>query len=682
VAGTPVVVGPSPTSATVAGLNPGGSYVFEVVGANEVGSSPDAASPSATLPAALTISSPASLAVGEDSVTYPSVTMTAAGGTGGDGWTLLSGTVPTGLSLSPTGALSGSPSAAGSVTFTVQVTDSGLATADQQETVDILPVPEVTGVLLGGTVNAPYSQSLSGTGGTSPYVWSVTAGSLPVGLSLISTGVISGTPTSSGAVTFTVQLTDLNDVTATLQYTVTVAAATPPSLSLLGAPPASTHTSVPGTTVAPSASIGSGYNDHLSGPSLGGPWTWSVTGGALPPGVQMDAGGALNGTPTAGGAYSFTVTAIDANGDTYAETLTLAVLAGPAAPTAPTAPTSPPVSAPPTAPNFNVGAAGSSNLTAPGTGPFVWSVASGALPPGLSLSAVGELSGTVDIPGTYNVTLERVAVNGATVLDAITVNVWPSDLNSRPMASTPDGGGYWVVGANGAVKAFGDAKLYGSLLGHRGGAPVINMAATPDGEGYWLLAANGAVSAFGNARSYGSILTRHLNQPVVAMTVTPDGKGYWLIASDGGVFSFGDAHFYGSAAPARLGSPVVGFAAVAGGTGYWLVTATGAVLPYGSARSYGHVTNTKLVGPVVGIAATPNGEGYWLVAKDGGVFAFGSAKFHGSLGRHGSVHPIYGMVATNDGGGYWLVAQNGGVTAFGDATDHGSADGLGVGAHS
>ena len=72
------------------------------------------------------------------------------------------------------------------------------------------------------------------------------------------------------------------------------------------------------------------------------------------------------------------------------------------------------------------------------------------------------------------------------------------------------------------------------------------MAATPDGGGYWMVAADGGIFAFGDAPFYGSTGSIHLNQPIVGMAPTPDGGGYWMVAADGGIFTFGDAPFYGS----------------------------------------------------------------------------------------------------------------------------------------
>src|SRR5205823_6079727 len=76
--------------------------------------------------------------------------------------------------------------------------------------------------------------------------------------------------------------------------------------------------------------------------------------------------------------------------------------------------------------------------------------------------------------------------------------------------------------------------------------PIVAMASTPDGGGYWLAARDGGIFTFGNATYHGSTGNTHLNQPIVAMASTPDGGGYWLAARDGGIFTFGNAGFYGS----------------------------------------------------------------------------------------------------------------------------------------
>jgi hypothetical protein len=120
------------------------------------------------------------------------------------------------------------------------------------------------------------------------------------------------------------------------------------------------------------------------------------------------------------------------------------------------------------------------------------------------------------------------------------------------MAVTPDGGGYWLATADGAVYAFGDAHLYsgaggqlpyGSEQGLPLGGPIVGIAATPNGRGYWLVGGDGSVYGFGDATNYGSMGGKVLNDPIVGMAVDPDTGGYWLVASDGGMFAFGDAPF-------------------------------------------------------------------------------------------------------------------------------------------
>jgi ribosomal protein L24E len=232
------------------------------------------------------------------------------------------------------------------------------------------------------------------------------------------------------------------------------------------------------------------------------------------------------------------------------------------------------------------------------------------------------------------------------------------------IASTPDGGGYWMVSANGGVFSFGDATFYNSLAGDHLNQPIVGIAATPDGHGYWLVASDGGVFAFGNAGYYGSTGGIHLNKPVVGIAATPDGHGYWLVASDGGIFTFGDAGFHGSMGAHPLNKPVVGIASSPNGHGYWEVASDGGIFAFGNAGFYGSTGAIRLNKPVVAMESTNNGTGYWMVASDGGIFAFGNASFHGSTGGTPLVSPVVGMTAPSQVG-YWLGASDGGVFSFG-----------------
>jgi hypothetical protein len=71
--------------------------------------------------------------------------------------------------------------------------------------------------------------------------------------------------------------------------------------------------------------------------------------------------------------------------------------------------------------------------------------------------------------------------------------------------------------------------------------PVVGMAATPDGGGYWLVAADGGIFTFGDATYEGSGATTGVSAPVSGVVATTSGKGYWLLVEDGNVLNFGDA---------------------------------------------------------------------------------------------------------------------------------------------
>jgi hypothetical protein len=226
-------------------------------------------------------------------------------------------------------------------------------------------------------------------------------------------------------------------------------------------------------------------------------------------------------------------------------------------------------------------------------------------------------------------------------------------------------GGYWLVGDDGGVFAFGDAQFKGALAGQPLAAPVMGMAATPTRQGYWLVGADGGVFAFGDAVFQGGLAAKTLAAPIAGMAAAPKGGGYWLVGEDGGVFAFGDAGYFGGLAGQTLAAPVVGMAATPSGFGYWLVAADGGVFAFGDAVYRGGLAGQALAAPVVGITSSPSGLGYWLVGADGGVFALGDAVFQGAAGR--LAQPAVAVAATPDGNGYWLAGSDAGVFSFGKA---------------
>jgi hypothetical protein len=239
------------------------------------------------------------------------------------------------------------------------------------------------------------------------------------------------------------------------------------------------------------------------------------------------------------------------------------------------------------------------------------------------------------------------------------------------MASTANGRGYWLAGADGGVFAFG-APFHGSIRRQRLAQPVVGIAATPNGRGYWLVARDGGVFGFGNARYYGSLGRVHLRAPIRALAATPAGTGYWLLGQDGGVFAFGHAHYYGSVPAKKSRAPAVGLAPTPSGRGYWIATSDGAVVAFGDAHSFAPATPGRAVATTVGIASNGTSRGYWLIGDDGGVFGYGNARFYGNaVGLVAAVQRAVQIVGTPDGHGYRvLVAPRqivGGVIAMGDS---------------
>jgi hypothetical protein len=174
------------------------------------------------------------------------------------------------------------------------------------------------------------------------------------------------------------------------------------------------------------------------------------------------------------------------------------------------------------------------------------------------------------------------------------------------------------------------------LAGTHLAGPVVGMAATPDGHGYWLATADGAVYAYGDAANYGSQPATRLNAAVVAIAAAPGGEGYWLVSKDGEVFSFGRATAYGSTSNLRLSVPIVGMAATPQGNGYWLVGKDGGVFSFGAATFYGSAIGIAH-GPAVTVVPTSDGGGYWVVSANGTVTGFGDAGSQGSSLTKGTV---------------------------------------------
>lgn len=358
---------------------------------------------------------------GTKGAVYPNQQLMATGGTSPYTWSVAGGALPAGLSLSNTGLISGTPSAIpASYSFTVRATDgvNCSATTAMQiviacPTLSIGPVPLPSGVQY-----AAYSRTLSVGGGTAPYTWSLASGVLPTGLTLSSGGVLSGTPTGLGSSTFTVRATDADNCASTQQYTFTVDY---PPITIL--PP----TLPDATRLVP-------YFQQITAMGGTSPYTFSRLTGSLPTGLTISSSGVISGTTTAApGTYSFTVQALDANNAPGTQPYSITIRCPNF------------VITPATLSNGTVGSAYSAPLTATGgSAPYVWSVLSGALPSGLSLSSNGIISGTPTQATTASFTIEaRDAFNCAvTSLYTLAVNCPSISITPSSLASAYYGTAY------------------------------------------------------------------------------------------------------------------------------------------------------------------------------------------------------------------------------------------------
>jgi outer membrane autotransporter protein len=346
-----------------------------------------------------------------------STTVTASGGTAAYTYAVTSGSLPSGITLSPTGVISGTSTVAGNFTFTVTATDSSTGagapfTGARTYTLTVAAPTVVVGptTLPNPTVGVAYSQNVVASGGTAPYTFAVTAGVTPDGLTLTTAGVLSGTPGAAGTFNFTVTATDSNGFTGNRAYTVTVAA---PTITVA---PAS----------LPNAVAGQAYSTTLSAAGGTAPYSFAVTAGSLPSGITLAPTGVLSGTSTVAGTFNFTVSATDSSsgaGAPFSGSRAYALTVG-----APAV-----VVAPATLPNPTVGTAYSQTVTASGgTAPYTFAVTAGATPSGLTLSTAGVLSGTPTAAGTFNVTITATDGNGFTGARAYTVTAGGPTLVLTP----------------------------------------------------------------------------------------------------------------------------------------------------------------------------------------------------------------------------------------------------------
>ena len=373
-----------------------------------------------------------------------SQTLNASGGTPPYAWSTIAGALPAGIVLNPNGTLGGAADAAGVFSFTARVTDSAALNFSKQFTLNVTSGLTITTApsLPPSSVGSDYSQPLSAAGGVAPYTWSIVAGALPAGLSIdASTGTISGVLTAAGVFTFTTQVIDRGAGVATKQFTLLTAAGL--------------------TIVTPPILSGGAINMPYSQPlvATGGIplLTWSISSGQLPPGLSLDpSSGAISGIASEAGSFSFTVQVSDSASLKVSKQLTITIAPGLTISTAPALPA-----------GAEGAAYGLTLVAAGGRSPYIWSIISGSLPPGLDLDpSNGRISGTLSAAGTFGFTAQVSDSGSVGASKQFTITIAPHlAITTSPLVSNLMAGTVFTLAlaANGGTPPYVWAVTAGSL---------------------------------------------------------------------------------------------------------------------------------------------------------------------------------------------------------------------------
>lgn len=312
--------------------------------------------------------------------------LTTTGGSGGYTYTLNSGSLPGGLGMSSSGLISGTPTATGTFSFTVKSTDSTSQTKLKTYVVAIAN-PTITAspgsTTFNGTRTIAFSQQLTGGGGTAPYTFSVDTGPMPPGITLGSTGLISGTPTTAATYPIVVKVTDSSGgggpYLSLISYTIAIA-------------------NLPPVPIATASSATVAYNSAGTNTALtlsGGTATSVTVATQATHGVATASGTTISYKPTTNyaGPDSFTYFVTNLGGNSSTVTVTVTVSPPPAVTLSPAANST-----------FNAvaGTAFSQTFTGGGgSGSYTYSL-TGTPPTGVSFNgSSGVLSGTPLATGSF-----------------------------------------------------------------------------------------------------------------------------------------------------------------------------------------------------------------------------------------------------------------------------------------
>jgi hypothetical protein len=420
-------------------------------------------------------------------------TISGAGGPGPDKVTyaMVSGAIPKGLLLSSSAntlTIKGTPTAAGQATFNAMLTDAGGITVSKTYTLTINGAISLDATSMpASTVATPYSQTVAVNGGTGAktLTYSVTAGAVPKGINFkIGSGqlTVSGTPTSSGTVTFKLTAKDAVGAAASATYVLTIN---------------------PAITVGPAflaqGTAGAGYSETVvAGGGTGNKTvSYSVESGAVPAGLNVVGGKGellISGDPVASGQATLAVTAIDEAGAVSTEDLALVI--------------NPAISLNTSAePPAVVGRAYTGGISATGgtgTKTISYHIVTGTIPAGLTFTSEADglnIVGTPKVTGTVKFTVTATDAAKATTSETLTITVDPVvTLNPTALGEGTIGVGYSeTISASGG---YGDltvtyAITSGSIptgLVFTAGPSLVAITGKPTGSGTVAFAVTGTDS--------------------------------------------------------------------------------------------------------------------------------------------------------------------------------------------
>jgi hypothetical protein len=454
---------------TASGGNPGYTWTatglpswLNLTAAGYLSGTPPAGATAATFPATVTDSAThsatstftvpmngsltittASLPLATVNVFY-SQTLAATGGDGVYTWSATG--LPSGLSISPAGVLSGSVSQAGPYSFPITVNDTKGSVASKSFTLLVstgLPLSYVTQNLTSCVANTYCSNQIVATGGVPPYTFSLSSTANLDGFSISASGLLSGTPPSGGVISIPVVVTDqVTSLPRTFTQTV-YAGLTVTTTSLVG------------------GTVGVNYGAGLSASGGQPPYKWSLVAGtqppgSLPPGLTLDSqGGDIYGTPGTAGTYTFSVQVTDGVQTSPARQLSITIAPASAPPPAPLT-----VANAEELPSGTVGTAYSDTLTAVGgSGQYTWTLTSGSLPAGLSLASNGAITGTPTTGQTANFNATVNDTGGNSVSSGFTILV-TSQTSVGLLTPNPLPNGVVGVPYNYAIEVTGGTPPY------------------------------------------------------------------------------------------------------------------------------------------------------------------------------------------------------------------------------